>query len=182
MLASLSDLFDLYETHGGDRYGEDVTQVQHALQCALQAEQAAASPALISAALLHDVGHLLHRDAGAAIAAGVDDRHEALGAKTLAKVFGPEVVEPVGLHVAAKRYLCHADPGYWEVLSEASKTTLILQGGPMRKAEATAFIARPFAKEAVRLRRWDEAAKQPDLKTPDLTHYRSIAARCLPDA
>ena len=174
----ISDLFDLYETRGDDRYGEEVTQLQHALQSALQAEQAGASDALITAALFHDVGHLLHRDAGGALAAGVDGRHEALGAKALAQVFGSEVVEPVALHVAAKRYLCHADPGYWDGLSETSKATLLLQGGAMTEAEALAFTAGPFADDAVRLRCWDEAAKQPDLPTPDLLYYRPVAERC----
>lgn len=179
MPLTLSELFDLYEARGGDSYGEEVTQLQHALQSALQAEQASASDALITAALFHDVGHLLHRDAGAALAAGVDSRHEALGAKALAPLFGAQVVEPVAQHVEAKRYLCHLDPGYWDGLSEVSKETLVLQGGPMTEAEALAFIATPFAEDAVRLRCWDEAAKQPDLQTPDLRYYRPIAERCL---
>ena len=179
MLNTLSDIFTLYESRGSERYGEDVSQLEHALQAALQAEQAGAAPALVTAALFHDVGHLLHRTAAAAFQAGIDDRHEALGAKALAKLFGPDVAEPVALHVTAKRYLCHVDPHYWEGLSAASKTTLELQGGPMTEVEAADFVARPFAEDAVHLRRWDDAAKLSGLKTPGLAYYRTIAAPCL---
>ncbi|MGP1256621.1 MAG: phosphonate degradation HD-domain oxygenase [Kiloniellales bacterium] len=179
MLSGLDDIFALYERRGSERYGEDVSQRQHALQSALQAERAGATSALITAALFHDVGHLLHRDAAAAFEAGVDDRHETLGAKALAKLFGPGVAEPVALHVTAKRYLCHIDPDYWDGLSAASKATLELQGGPMTEVEAAAFLARPFAEDAVRLRRWDDAAKLADQPTPDLAYYRRIAESCL---
>ena len=179
MLSGLDDIFALYERRGSERYGEDVSQRQHALQSALQAERAGATSALITAALFHDVGHLLHRDAAAAFEAGVDDRHETLGAKALAKLFGPGVAEPVALHVTAKRYLCHIDPDYWDGLSAASKATLELQGGPMTEVEAAAFLARPCAEDAVRLRRWDDAAKLADQPTPDLAHYRMIAESCL---
>jgi phosphonate degradation associated HDIG domain protein len=174
----LDALFRLYETRGHERYGEDVTQLQHALQCADLAERDGAPPALIAAALLHDVGHLLHRDAGAAYAARVDDRHERLGAAALARAFGPEVVRPVALHVEAKRWLCRVEPGYWDTLSDASKTTLRMQGDSMDAAEAAAFEADPHAEDAVRLRRWDEAAKAPEAATPGLAHYRELARTC----
>jgi phosphonate degradation associated HDIG domain protein len=176
---TLDAIFALYAAHGGESYGEDVTQVAHALQCAHAAEAAGADAALVTAALLHDVGHLLHRDGGAALAAHRDDRHEALGATALARLFVPEVVRPVALHVAAKRYLCHADPRYGEALSSASRRSLELQGGPMDAEEAAAFVRDPHAEAAIALRRWDEAAKVPDLETPPLTHYRAIAASCL---
>ncbi len=171
-------VFALYRTRGHERYGESVTQLEHALQCAMAAETAGAAPELITAALLHDLGHLLHRDAAQAAALGIDDRHEALGAKCLDALFGSAVARPVALHVAAKRYLCRQEPGYRAGLSAASEASLAVQGGTMDPQEAQAFEAEPFARSAVALRRWDEAAKVPGAATPDLAHFRAIAAAC----
>ena len=171
-LSSLQEIARLYATRGGLRYGEGVSQLEHALQAAFAAEQAKASPALITAALLHDIGHLLPGSAGGEGETDVDRHHETAGARWLAERFPPEVVDPVRLHVAAKRYLCYAEPGYWSGLSPASQASLRLQGGPFTAAEAKAFLSEPHAEAAVQLRRWDEAAKVPGLKTPDTTHYR----------
>lgn len=178
-MRTLDDIFRLYEARGGERYGEELTQLEHALQTALAAERADAPPALVTAALLHDLGHLLHRDAAGAYAARTDDRHEALGARALAGHFGAAVVRPVALHVQAKRYLCAVDPGYAAHLSEASTVTLAMQGGPMSPAEAAAFEADPHAEQALALRRWDEAAKVPGLETPPLAYFRHLAETCL---
>jgi phosphonate degradation associated HDIG domain protein len=169
-------IFACFDRHGGDDYGSDrVRQLEHALQCAALAEAEGAAPTLIAAALLHDIGHLIH-DLGAAPAArGIDDRHEVVGQQWLTQWFGPEVTEPVRLHVPAKRYLTGTDPGYFATLSFGSVRSLELQGGPFSAAEAAAFIAQPHAAEAVRLRRWDEGAKVPGKPTPDLAHFR----RCL---
>ena len=105
---------------------------------------------------------------------GTDNRHSDTGADWLAQWFGPEVTEPVRLHVAAKRYLCAVEPGYFALLSEASVFTLRVQGGPMTGPEAEAFAALPHSVDAVRLRRWDEAAKDPDAAPPSLEHYRPL--------
>jgi gamma-butyrobetaine dioxygenase len=85
----------------------------------------------------------------------------------------------VRLHVAAKRYLAATEPWYHGLLSEASKLSLKLQGGPFDAAGATAFAARPHAEGAIALRRWDDAAKVPGAATPDLAHYRPMVAAAL---
>ncbi len=154
--------------------GERVTQLEHALQCALFARESGAAPALIAASLLHDIGHLLLGGEREAMAAGIDQQHEASGAHYLAQYFGPAVSEPVRLHVAAKRYLCHTDPGYFARLSPVSVRSLELQGGPMAADEAAAFAAGQFAQDAVRLRQWDEQGKVVNLPTPDLAHFRPL--------
>ena len=168
----IDQIFARFERHGGDDYGgERVRQLEHALQCAALAEAEGAEPTLITAALLHDIGHLLH-DLGDGVAVrGIDDRHELLGRKFLARWFGEPVTEPVQLHVNAKRYLTATDPGYFATLSPGSVRSLELQGGPFSAAVAAGFIGLPFAPEAVRLRRWDEGAKVPGKPTPDLAHF-----------
>lgn len=164
----------LFRERGDSEYGgEAVTQQQHALQAAYFAEQAQAGPALIVAALLHDVGHLLHRLPDDAPEQGVDDQHESLAARWLRKHFSDEVVEPVRLHVAAKRYLCAIDPTYLDQLSPPSLLSLRLQGGPMSEAEWQDFAGHPYCQAAVSLRRWDDAAKDPQLQTPPLEHFVS---------
>ena len=110
---------------------------------------------------------------------GVDDRHEELGHAFLCAWFGPEVTEPVRLHVAAKRYLCGTEPDYFALLSPDSVLSLSLQGGPMSPEEAAAFAALPGARDAVQLRRFDEAAKVKDLETPPVEHFLPVVARCL---
>jgi len=173
-------LSDMVGQNGSALYGgEAVTQLQHALQCAQLAEEDGASPALITAALLHDVGHLLEGDFEDAPEHGEDRRHEELGDAFLSKWFGPEVTEPVRLHVAAKRYLCAVEPGYFDALSPMSKHTLMLQGGPMSDAEIAEFEASPHAKDAVRLRRWDDLGKDPETRTASLAHFLSYAVCCV---
>jgi phosphonate degradation associated HDIG domain protein len=166
-------IFERFDRHGGEDYGsERVRQLEHALQCAALAEAEGASAALIGAALLHDIGHLIHDLGDGPAARGIDDRHERLGEEWLRQWFGSDVTEPVRLHVPAKRYLTATDPGYFATLSAGSVRSLELQGGPFSATDAAAFIAVPQAEEAVRLRRWDEAAKVPGKTTPDLEHFR----------
>src|SRR5262245_21120661 len=111
--AVADEVLGLFRRRGGSNYGQEaVTQLEHALQAAFFAELAKATGALIAAALLHDVGHLLHDLPEDAPDAGIDDRHEALAAAWLGKRFGPEVVEPAAMHVDAKRYLCAVDGDY----------------------------------------------------------------------
>jgi len=163
----------VFATRGGDLYfGERVTQLAHALQAAHQAEIEGSSDARIVAALLHDIGHLLPEEAEGLAGAGVDGRHEDEGQVWLSRWFGPEVTEPVRLHVAAKRYLCAVEPAYLSSLSPASVQSLALQGGPMGDTERRAFEANPFYREAVRLRRWDDEAKIVGMDVPDFAHYR----------
>ena len=125
-------VIDLFATHGSSEYGgENVTQEEHALQCAELAAADGAPATLVAAALLHDIGHLLHDLPADAPERGIDDLHEALGGRWLESRFVPAVTEPVRMHVAAKRYLATMEPGYFERLSEASVLSLRLQGGPM---------------------------------------------------
>ena len=163
----------------GETYsGERISQLEHALQCALFAEQAGAGPDLVLAALLHDVGHILEGGERAA-ERGIDSRHEETGAAWLAERFGPAICEPVRLHVAAKRYLCATDPSYFARLSSASVRSLALQGGPMSAAEAVDFERSPWSGDAVRLRQWDEQGKVVGMKTPDIEHYRTLVGATL---
>jgi gamma-butyrobetaine dioxygenase len=144
------------------------------LQTAALAQREGASEALIAAALLHDVGHLLHgRDEDIA-ARGLDGRHEEAGHAWLARHFSPAVTEPIKLHVAAKRYLCTVDRECECRLSPASRRSLELQGGPMGAEETQKFERHEFCREAVRLRRWDDEAKIPGLAVPGLEHYRAL--------
>ncbi|HEV2299925.1 MAG TPA: HD domain-containing protein, partial [Stellaceae bacterium] len=162
---AIDRLLTLLSAKGGAQYGEEaVTQLEHALQCAALAAAEGAPAASIAAALLHDIGHLLHRHGDSPALRGIDDRHEALGGKALARDFAAAVAEPVRLHVAAKRYLCAADPEYFARLSPASVRSLALQGGPMPAEEAARFLALPHAEAAIRVRQWDDAAKVPDRK------------------
>lgn len=176
----LDQVMALLEKAGAARYGmEAVSQLEHALQCAMHAERTGSTPELVTAALLHDIGHLVGDGDEGQAEAGVDARHEEIAADWLSRYFPQSVVAPVRLHVNAKRYLCHAEPLYWAGLSQASKTSLQVQGGIYDESEAAAFIALPFAADAVKLRRWDDAAKSPRLQTPDLAHYRSVVAAVL---
>ncbi|WP_422925179.1 phosphonate degradation HD-domain oxygenase [Singulisphaera sp. PoT] len=163
----------LFETQGHSAYfGEAVSQTEHALQAADLAEREGASPALIVAALLHDVGHLLGESDIDPADHGQDGQHEELGVAWLNRSFGPEVTEPIRLHVVAKRYLCRVEPGYFDDLSPASKRSLTLQGGIFSAEEAKAFESNPHFEAAIRLRHWDDEAKVPGLVVPGVEHYR----------
>ena len=165
-------IISLFENKGGSMYGgEEVTQLEHALQCAHLAKENNASDELITAALLHDVGHLLHDLPDDASDNGIDDIHEELGAKFLEEYFKPAVVEPVKLHVAAKRYLCSKVDGYWESLSRPSQISLEFQGGKMNDTEMKNFENNFFYKDAIELRKWDDLAKNPELKTPPVEYF-----------
>ncbi|MBR7826729.1 TauD/TfdA family dioxygenase [Actinospica sp. MGRD01-02] len=171
----------LFAEQGGNEYlGEPVTQAEHMLQAAACAEAAGAEPSLVAAALLHDVGHFTGEISGHELMAGTDNRHSHSGADWLAAARFPETVtEPVRLHVAAKRYLCAVEPGYFDLLSEASVFTLGVQGGPMDADEVAEFERGGYAQAAVALRRWDEAAKDPGARVPGFDHYRPLLENLL---
>ncbi|WUH92865.1 TauD/TfdA family dioxygenase [Streptomyces sp. NBC_00433] len=178
---TLDPLAELFAGSGAAEYlGEEVTMAEHMLQAGALAEAAGAAPHLVAAALLHDIGHFDGAEVtGAELMAGNDNRHSHSGADLLARWFGPEVTEPVRLHVAAKRYLCAVEPGYRERLSAASEYTLQVQGGPMTAQEAAAFARLPHARDAVAVRRWDEAAKEPGADGPDFAHFRPLLTSLL---
>jgi len=173
-------LLNLLETKGSNiQYGnENVTQLEHALQCAELAEKNNFSKQIITAALLHDIGHLLY-DGEDPIHDGKDGYHENLGADYLSSYYGDEVTRPIRAHVACKRYLSSVEKGYYDILSEASKISLKAQGGPFTKNEAEEFIKKPFMKEAVELRRFDDRAKVLNKKTPSLEHFKKYLEKSL---
>ena len=175
--AFIDEIFAAFGARGDDRYGEEVTQLEHALQCAHLAAEAGAPESLIAAALLHDYGHFFEDRGAAAERDGVDACHEAHGAALLRRWFGPEVTMPIALHVAAKRCLCAMEPGYAAALSAASKLSLELQGGAFSPEQARAFAARPFAREAMRLRSYDDAGKLMGASVPPLTAYAELLLR-----
>lgn len=176
----LQQIENMLANNGSGLYGgEAVTQTQHALQCAALAEAENASDALVAASLLHDIGHLLDPEFEDALDRGDDLFHEEIGEAFLEKWFADDVTQPVKLHVAAKRYLCATDPSYAEKLSPASTHTLELQGGPMSAEEVREFERNPFYKDAVKLRGWDDLAKDPDLTTPGIDHFMGYVSRSL---
>jgi len=171
-------VMSIYGGHGSAAYfGEPVTMTAHGLQAAYFARRAGASDALIVAALLHDIGHLIDPAPEDLADWTRDAQHELSGSRWLAAHFGPEIFEPVRLHVPAKRYLCATDAAYAGCLSSASVHTLELQGGPMTAAEVRAFEAERFAQDAVLVRRCDDQGKVAGLQVPALQDYCTLIDR-----
>jgi phosphonate degradation associated HDIG domain protein len=184
MALILEDIERLYAAKGDRMYtGEPVTQLQHALQSADLAERAGASEPLVLAAFLHDIGHLINDQGETPTLRGVDDRHEYVALPFLRGLYDDAVLQPIRLHVEAKRYLCAHGDGrlsgaeYWTALSADSKRSLELQGGIFSLSEADAFIGQPFATDAVQLRIWDDLAKSADASSPPLKRYLGLADR-----
>jgi phosphonate degradation associated HDIG domain protein len=176
-LDSIVAVFDVLATGGGEAYfGEPVTVLEHSLQAAWFVQKKKGAETLVAAALLHDLGHLLHDAGEDAAKRGLDTRHEELGVAALGKHLPDAVLDPIRLHVAAKRYLCFLEPRYLAALSPASVESLGLQGGPMTAAQAEAFLALPHAREAITLRHADDAAKVSGLAVPGLETYRPVVA------
>ena len=180
MMNNISQISELYISFGSEQYGgEAISQLQHALQCASLAENSGATPELICAALLHDLGHLLRLPDSKdkvehEVIPVVDDLHQYFAIPFLRSNFSDAVIEPIKLHVDAKKYLCSVDPLYWSSLSDASKNSLALQGGAYSAEEAAAFILQPYAEDAVNLRRWDDLAKEPKARPPEWSHYLAM--------
>lgn len=171
---TLDDVLNTYREHGHLLYGESVTELQHALQCATFAQQAGEPAVVVAAALLHDYGHLCHQLGENIADQGVDARHEHIGANRLRGLFKDDIVDAGRLHVAAKRYLCWKEAAYLDELSDASRQSLRLQGGPMTDAEAREFEQEPHFEVAVRVRRYDDMGKVPGMTTPDLDSFRPL--------
>ncbi len=182
-MISIDDIEHAFTTKGHEQYsGEPVTQLQHALQSAALAEADGADDELVTAALLHDLGHLLH-DLGRTLGGtpslrGVDDLHQFIAIPFLRGLFSDRVLGAVQGHVDAKRYLCATRPGYLKALSADSQRSLVLQGGVFDATHAAQFIAKPGAADAVRLRLWDDLAKSATAVTPPLGHFLQRARRC----
>jgi phosphonate degradation associated HDIG domain protein len=181
-MSIIDEILSLYDTRGAAAYfGEAVSMTEHGLQAAHFAELEGAREIVVAAALLHDIGHLIATVPDDIADWTVDARHEATGARWLGEWFGPDVADPVRLHVRAKRYLCTTDPTYFSQLSPASVLTLKLQGGLLSADEVASFEAEPGCREAVVVRRCDDRGKVAGLATRRLDEYRellkSLAAR-----
>jgi predicted HD phosphohydrolase len=171
----VDELLELYERFGDEPYGEAVSQRSHALQCAVLATAANARDELVAAALLHDVGHFLAGARHDGWRDDVDDdHHEEVGARALARLFGPAVAAPVALHVCAKRWRCAVDEDYLAALSATSRATLLAQGGPMGTGGRARFEAHPGFANAMALREWDDLAKDPDRPVGAVRDYESL--------
>ncbi|PWQ96214.1 HD domain-containing protein [Leucothrix arctica] len=163
MTAISKEIIRLFNDKGDNSYGEAVSQTSHALQTAALAQKNNAAPSLVAACLLHDIGHL--KFAGTASEEEIDELHECLAADWLKHYFPKSVVEPVRLHVRAKRYLCSVDISYLKLLSPASKYSMELQGGFMNIAEQERFECNRWYADAAKLRRYDDAAKVTGFET-----------------
>lgn len=175
----IDEIFERFRQRGHQMYGESVTELQHALQCATAAERELQPASMIVAALLHDIGHLIHGLGENIADRDVDALHEDLGAEYLAGYFPHEIVAPVQMHVAAKRYLCTVEDNYLERLSPASRKSFELQGGRMSPKEIADFAASPHFAAAVQLRRYDDFAKDTTAQTPHIEHFRPYLERVL---
>lgn len=178
MTDGIDEIFDLFRRFGEDGYGEDLSLERHMLQSAAMAQSQCAPDSLIVAALLHDIGYFvaadLVRDDVATAAQHVGADHEAIGAIWLSRVFDEAVTGPIALHVGAKRYLCLRDPSYYTKLSDASRISLTVQGGPMSVAEAAIFSNHPAFEDALRLRLWDDGGKHLGAAAPSLETFRGL--------
>jgi len=172
-------IFRIINEFGDDHYGEAISQIEHVLQCGHLAQMHDCTPAMVAASLLHDIGQFIDDAGNAAEHKGIDARHEVTGAAFLSPFFGPDVTEPVRLHVDAKRYLCAVEPGYAESLSGASLLSLRLQGGAMNPEEIDIFRSNPWFDDAIQLRRFDDQGKRRDWQVPELETYRPLLERLL---
>lgn len=168
---NLDAIIHLYRTAGASRRrGSPVTHEQHALQCGSLAEAAGRPAALVAAALLHDLGHLLPDLEGADEEVG----HELRALPLLQAMFPSAVTEPIRLHVLARRFLCVADPHHWALLPPGAQAALAREGGPFSAEEAVAFARLPHALDAIDLRRWDDQSRSPTRITPGWSHFRFV--------
>ena len=153
--------------------GERVTISEHMIQTAMLAEKKNSSKALICSCLLHDYGHFIINEPDLLVSQSQDGKHEDLGFKFLKNYFVQEVVEPIKLHVLAKKYLCR-EKSYYDLLSEASKTSLKFQGGIMTDEETKKFTSFEFHKDAIKVRKFDDVAKLPNIKIKSISDYRDL--------
>ena len=175
MSTACLDLVGLFDESRRRPYGDHVNQLEHALQCAAQARRDRADDEVVVAALLHDLGHLLTPDEMEA-----PGRHHGIAAAgALRPYVPPRVAWLIEHHVVAKRYLVSVDPRYAAALSPVSRRSLVAQGAGLAPEEASVLETHPWFGDAVRLRRWDDAAKQPGLACDPLIEYRPLLERWL---
>ncbi len=174
---TLDQIEGLFHLTGDQPYGgTPVTQAEHARQTAALALAENAAPSLVTAALLHDLGHLIIQHPDVVRVDGADYKHQYFVLPFLRDLFGPDVLEPIRLHVEAHRYLCYLEPDYLGPRNSAARRALDLAGGVFDAAQASEFAAIPWAPEAIRLRRWDDQACQAAAEPPPLSYFLEIAA------
>jgi 2-amino-1-hydroxyethylphosphonate dioxygenase (glycine-forming) len=177
------EIMQLYVRHGADDYvGEPVSQLEHMSQCARLAQQEGYAEEVVLAAFLHDIGHICSpkRRVEASMAGYGVMRYEKVGADFLReKGFSERVAQLVESHVPAKRYLTFKDPNYYNQLSDASKQTLEFQGGRMTLEEAAAFEQADLFHLSIRMRRWDELAKEMNQPVAELADFKEMLIRHL---
>ena len=193
-------VFSLFDKFGSQDYiGEPVSQTEHMVQAAMQAEKDGQSDEVILASLLHDIGHLVifdHQEeqhntpnnnnsnnnkANITTMGKVGVKnHEKVGADYLRKLDIPyPIPELVEGHVQAKRYLTCINPEYHECLSSASRKSLQFQGGPMTHMESIVFKKNPLFQTFLDMRRYDDAAKETNIKIKDLQYYKEKLTKLL---
>ena len=153
--------------------GEKVTISEHMIQSAMNAEKAKSNKSLICSSLLHDYGHFILEDPNELVKKKLDGKHEDIGYEYLKKFFKKEVVEPIKHHVLAKRYLAR-NKKYFNYLTEASKVSLKLQGGILNKKQSSIFEKKNYFKNAIKLRKFDEAAKKTNIKIKSIDDYKTL--------
>jgi len=153
--------------------GEKVTISEHMIQSAMIAEKAKSSSSLVCACLLHDYGHFILEDPDELVRKELDGKHEDIGYEYLKKFFKEGVVKPIKYHVLAKRYLARKEK-YFNLLSDASKISLKLQGGVLNQNESKEFEKKDFFKHSIKLRKFDEVAKRTDIKMKSIIEYKDL--------
>ncbi len=169
----VDEIINKYQNNNSLYIGEKVTMTEHMIQTAMVAEENHSAEPLVCACLLHDYGHFIIKDPDQLVLKSQDGKHENIAFNFLKNYFKPEVVEPIKLHVQAKRYLCR-NQTYWNILSEASKVSLKLQGGIMDDDEAKKFISLKFHDDAILLRKYDDEGKIPNIKMKKIEDYRNL--------
>ena len=169
----IDQIISSYSNNKSLYIGEKVTITEHMIQTAMLAEKNNCSSSLICSSLLHDYGHFILENPDDLVSKGKDGKHEDVGYEFLKKYFVKNVVEPIKYHVEAKRYLAR-DVKYYRMLSEASKVSLKLQGGIMDDKEAKEFEGNEFFEDSIKLRKFDEKAKEADLKIKSINEYKNL--------
>jgi [1-hydroxy-2-(trimethylamino)ethyl]phosphonate dioxygenase len=153
--------------------GEKVTMSDHMIQTAMLAEKAKCDDELICSCLLHDYGHFILENPSDLVKLSLDGHHEDVGYEYLKNFFKKEIVEPIKYHVLAKRYLAK-DKKYFALLSQASRTSLKLQGGVLNDKECGKFETQKYFRPSILLRKFDEEAKRTDLKLKSIQDYQKL--------
>lgn len=181
MSETVHGILKVFGERGSGQYGSEcVSQLEHAIQCAMLAQESDAGASLVVAALLHDIGHILDEaDLPQSDEGNLNDSHEDKAYPWLLRTFGAAVADPVRLHVAAKRYLCTRDPSYATQLSPTSFKSYLDQGGPMSEDELQAFEREPYYQKALQLRKWDDLAKVANKPLPDISSFKELLESCI---